>query len=150
VAAQSDRRLDAATSNFIEAFGQLVSDGGLSPSVGRVLGLLVIYEEHKISAEELGNILRLSAGSVNSALNLLAKFGYVKRTTVPGERRFYYEFEAGSWQRAVDTRLAQMKKGIEVANAGLEIRGNDPRLIGMRSLYDQMYEVVANVHVRLA
>lgn len=145
---QLSAELDTATLDFIESFGRLVSDGGLPPSIGRVLGLLVIYKANKLAAEDIGALLQLSTGSVSTALNLLVKFGYVKRVTVPGERRYYYEFEAGSWQTAIDTRLAQMKKGIDVANEGLQIRKGDPRLLGMRDLYEQMYEVLKDIHIK--
>jgi DNA-binding transcriptional regulator GbsR (MarR family) len=144
----SDVALDTATLGFIESFGQLVSEGGLPPSIGRVLGLLVIYETNTITSEDIGRLLRLSTGSVSTALNLLAKFGYVKRIMVPGDRRYYYEFEADSWQRAIDTRLLQVKKGIDVANEGLKLRSGDPRLLGMRNLYEQMYDVLKDIHIK--
>jgi DNA-binding transcriptional regulator GbsR (MarR family) len=143
----TDNRLDTETSEFIEAFGRLVSEGGLPLSIGRVLGLLVISEPGRLSADEMKLKLKLSAGSVNAATNLLTKFGYVKKVTIPGERKFYYEFEAKSWQNAIDVRLAQMKNGIELAEQGLKIRKNDSRLLGMRSLYHQIYDAVQDITI---
>jgi len=140
--------LDNATIDFIEAFGQLVGESGLPPSIGRVVGLLVISDPGKLSAEDIGNKLRLSTGAVSAAINLLMTFGYIKRVTAPGERRYYYEFDAGSWQNAIDVRLAQMEKGINLANEGLKIRKDDPRLLGMRSLYIQIYDAVKGIKIR--
>jgi len=139
--------LDKATIDFIEAYGQLVSESGLPPSIGRVMGLLVIADPGRLTAEDIANKLHLSAGSVSAAINLLTKFGYVKRLTMPGQRRYYYEFDATSWQHAIDTRLAQMQGGIDLANEGLKLRKNDPRLLGMRSLYIQIYEAVKSIKI---
>lgn len=139
--------LDQASIDFIEAFGQLVSEGGLPPSIGRVIGLLVISKPNKLSAEEIRDKLQLSSGAVSSATSVLIRFGYVKRVTVPGTRRFYYEFDATSWQSAIDVRLAQMRRGIDLANKGLAIRKDDPRLLGMRSLYEQIYDAVKGIKI---
>jgi DNA-binding transcriptional regulator GbsR (MarR family) len=140
-------KLDQASIDFIEAFGQLVSEGGLPPSIGRVIGLLVISEPQKLTADDIRDRLQLSSGAVSSATNVLTRFGYVKRVTIPGTRRFYYEFDASSWQNAVNVRLAQMKRGIDLANRGLAIRKNDPRLLGMRSLYEQIYDAVKGIKI---
>lgn len=140
--------LDKATSDFIEEFGRLIAEGGLPPSIGRVMGLLVISDPGKLSAEEIGTKLKLSVGSVSAAISLLSRFGYVKRVTVPGERRFYYEFEARSWQNTIDLRLAQVKNAITVADKGLEIRKNDSRLLGMRNLYMQIHDAVKGIRVK--
>ena len=134
---------------FIEAFGRLVSEGGLPPSIGRVAGLLVISKPRKLSAKEIQDRLRLSTGAVSAATSLLAKLGYIKRTTLPGQRRHYYEFEAGSWQDAINLRLAQLQHGIELAEQGLRLRQGDPRLTGMRSMYLQLHRAIKGVRVRL-
>lgn len=147
MASEATTTLDQASIDFIEAFGQLVSEGGLPPSIGRVIGLLVISEPNKLSAEEIRDKLQLSSGAVSSATSVLIRFGYVKRVTVPGTRRFYYEFDATSWQSAIDVRLAQMRRGIDLANKGLAIRKNDPRLLGMRSLYEQIYDAVKGIKI---
>lgn len=147
MASEATTKLDQASIDFIEAFGQLVSEGGLPPSIGRVIGLLVISEPNKLSAEEIRDKLQLSSGAVSSATSVLIRFGYVKRVTVPGTRRFYYEFDATSWQSAIDVRLAQMRRGIDLANKGLAIRKDDPRLLGMRSLYEQIYDAVKGIKI---
>lgn len=141
-------QLDHASIRFVEAFGQLVSEGGLAPSIGKVLGLLVITEAQKLSAKQIQAQLRLSSGSVSGAINLLLRFRYIKRVTVPGERRYYYEFEAESWQRAINARLIQMEQGIALANEGLKSRGNDPRMLGMLSMYMQLYAAIGKIKIK--
>jgi len=49
---------------------------------------------------------------------------------------------------AINIRLAQINRGIDLASEGLKIRRCGPRLLGMRSLYSQLYDVVKHISVK--
>lgn len=60
--------------------------------MGRIWALLYLAPE-PLGAAEIGEQLRMSAGAVSMALSELVKWGAVKKTWRPGERRDYYEAE---------------------------------------------------------
>lgn len=140
--------VDRARQEFIDEFGLIAGESGLPPSVGRVLGLLVISNPSVLSAADIQKTLQLSTGSVSMATNILTRFGYVKRVAIPGQRRYYFEFNADSWQQALDTRLHSIKKGIGLASKGLAINAGDPRLLGMLDMYQQIYDAVKDMRIR--
>lgn len=130
--------LDSATAAFVEDFGLLIGDSGLPPSVGRVLGLLLICVPEQQSAEALQVQLRLSAGSVSTALTLLQQLGLVQRVTRPGERKLFYRQDPACWQKLIDSRTKQVQRCIELSEQGLRLRPRDKRLVAMRDLYSRL------------
>jgi DNA-binding transcriptional regulator GbsR (MarR family) len=121
---------------FVEQVG-LLADSGLPRSVARVLGWLVVCEPHHQSAEQLRARLRLSAGSVSSAVTMLVRAEIVARVTFAGDRRTYYRLRPDGWLRLLRTRLQLLTHGRQVADQALAAAGDqsDERLRGMRDSY---------------
>lgn len=130
---------------FVEHFSHLVSERGLPRATGRVLGLLLICEPEYQSAETIQRRLRLSVGSVNSALQLLQRLGLVYKRTFPADRHFYYELAPDCWQKLVESGRRQMAWGVVLADEGLTISKNNSRLQGMRRLYQVSEELLSNI-----
>ena len=65
--------------------------------MGRIWGILYLMPE-PLSAAELSDRLALSSGAVSMALADLQKWGVVKKSWRPGERRDYYEPETSIWK----------------------------------------------------
>jgi HTH-type transcriptional regulator, glycine betaine synthesis regulator len=65
---------------------------GFKRPMGRIWALLYLAPE-PLGAAEIGEELRMSTGAVSMALSELSKWGAVKKTWRPGERRDYYEAE---------------------------------------------------------
>lgn len=79
---------------------------GFKRPMGRIWTVLYLNPE-PVSAAELSQILKMSAGAVSMALAELEKWGAVTRTWVPGERRDYFVAEQSIWklvQRVVKER----------------------------------------------
>jgi DNA-binding transcriptional regulator GbsR (MarR family) len=131
----SGDELDSQTVTFIENIGSLISDQGLPRSVGRVLGLLLICKPDHQSAEDIQNKLKLSSGAVSLATNMLKNIGLAKIVTFPGDRKYYYQLDHECWRQLVQARLEQLKRGITIAEQGLSILKDDPRLLGLRDTY---------------
>lgn len=133
------------TATFIDEFGQLFSESGLSISMGRVMGLLLVCEPHQQSAVQIQNRLQLSSGSVSIATNFLQRTGLIRRTTQPGSRRHYYEVDQECWERVVQSRLHQITQAIDLADRALALRPGDQRLLGMRHLYAELERTLENI-----
>ena len=121
---------------FVEEFG-LLAEAGLPRSVARVLGWLVVCEPRYQSAEQLRTTLRLSNGSVSSAVSMLARAGFASRVSFPGDRRIYYQLQSEGWQRLLRDRVHVLGQARAVAEQALDASG-DPahaRLREMRDVY---------------
>jgi DNA-binding transcriptional regulator GbsR (MarR family) len=80
-----------------EVMGGLMEFWGFKAVMGRLWTILYLSPE-PLSAPELGERLQASAGAVSMALTDLQKWGVVKKTWRPGERRDYYEPETSIWK----------------------------------------------------
>ena len=129
---------DPSVQAFVEEFSLLLSQAGLPRSVGRTLGFLLICLPDQQAAEDLQAQLRLSAGSVSTALTLLQNMGLVERVSLPGERRLYYRQDPECWQKLLEARVHQMEQGARLAEKGLLARPGDSRLLAMRDLYTKL------------
>lgn len=75
-----------------DTIGRLMEFWGFKRPMGRIWALLYLAPE-PLGAAEIGEQLRMSTGAVSMALSELSKWGAVKKTWRPGERRDYYEAE---------------------------------------------------------
>jgi DNA-binding transcriptional regulator GbsR (MarR family) len=89
--------IQAAEFRVAEVIGQLMEFWGFKAVMGRIWAVLYLAPE-PLSAAELGERLALSAGAVSMAVGDLQKWGVVKKTWRPGERRDYYEPETSIWK----------------------------------------------------
>ncbi len=77
-----------------DTIGRLMEFWGFKRPMGRMWTLLYLSPS-PLGAAELGEQLKMSAGAVSMTLNELLKWGAVKKTWRPGERRDFYEAETG-------------------------------------------------------
>jgi len=75
-----------------DTVGQLMEFWGFKRPMGRIWALLYLAVQ-PLGAAEIGEQLRMSSGAVSMALAELLKWGAIKKTWRPGERRDYYEAE---------------------------------------------------------
>ena len=83
----SDPELEVA-----DTVGRLMEFWGFKRPMGRIWALLYLTPG-PLGAAEIGDSLRMSAGAVSMALSELLKWGAVKKSWRPGERRDFYEAE---------------------------------------------------------
>jgi HTH-type transcriptional regulator, glycine betaine synthesis regulator len=77
--------------------GRLMQFWGFKRPMGRLWTLLYLAPE-PLSAQEIAEALKMSTGAVSMTLSELGKWGAVKKTWRPGERRDYYEAETSVWK----------------------------------------------------
>jgi DNA-binding transcriptional regulator GbsR (MarR family) len=80
-----------------DTIGHLMHFWGFKRRMGRIWTLLYLSPE-PLCAAELGRRLKMSAGSVSMTLADLLKWGAVRRSWRPGERRDYFEPETSIWK----------------------------------------------------
>ena len=77
---------DRATLLVAEAVGELMGLWNFKPSMGRVWAVLYLSRQ-PLSADELAERARLSAGSVSMTVKELLEWGVIQRDHTPGQRR---------------------------------------------------------------
>jgi DNA-binding transcriptional regulator GbsR (MarR family) len=92
-----DPVLDDSLLQAADAVGGLMEFWGFKRNMGRMWCVLYL-SDRPLSAGDLGQALQLSAGAVSMTLGELVKWGAVKKSWVPGERRDYYEPETSIWK----------------------------------------------------
>jgi DNA-binding transcriptional regulator GbsR (MarR family) len=129
--------MNRAAATFIADCAALMSDAGLPPSTGRVLGFLLICEPDHQSASALAKQLELSAGSVSAAVTLLQKLQMVARVAIPNDRRHYYRIDPDYERKMLDLRRSQIRRGLTLAATGLKLSPGNPRLKALQHVYSE-------------
>lgn len=81
----------------VDKVGLMMEFWGFKRAMGRIWTLLFLSPE-PITAAEIGERLAMSAGAVSMTLGELVKWGAVKKTWRPGDRRDYFECETSIWK----------------------------------------------------
>lgn len=80
-----------------DTVGALMEFWGFKRPMGRIWTLLFLSPS-TLPASEIGERLSMSSGAVSMALAELQKWGAVRRTWRPGERRDFFEAETNVWK----------------------------------------------------
>jgi DNA-binding transcriptional regulator GbsR (MarR family) len=114
-----------------DSIGRLMEFWGFKRPMGRIWTLLYLAPE-PLGAAEIGEALRMSAGAVSMAMGELAKWGAVKKSWRPGERRDFYEAETSIGrlvQRVLRERELALVRGfgeaLEAAQRALPVDRNN-------------------------
>ena len=128
-----------------DTIGRLMEFWGFKRPMGRMWTLLYLSPA-PLGASELGEQLKMSAGAVSMTLNELLKWGAVKKSWRPGERRDFYEAEVSIGklvQRVLRERelelVKQFAEALSNAEAALPRRAD----VGERSDFkrDRVHEL---------
>jgi DNA-binding transcriptional regulator GbsR (MarR family) len=108
--------LDAPLLAVCDAIGGLMEFWGFKRAMGRMWTILYLSPD-PLTAKELGLRLGMSAGAVSMTLAELAKWGVIKKTWRPGDRRDYHEPETSIWKMVSrvfrERELLQIRAAIE-------------------------------------
>ena len=92
-----DSAVETAELEAADAIGRLMQFWGFKRPMGRMWTLLYLSPD-ALGAAELAATLRMSAGAVSMTLGELVKWGAVRKTWRPGERRDFFEAETDIWK----------------------------------------------------
>jgi DNA-binding transcriptional regulator GbsR (MarR family) len=107
-----------------EVIGSLMEFWGFKAVMGRLWAILYLSPE-PLSAAELGDRLAVSTGSISMAVAELQKWGVVKKSWKPGERRDYYEPETSIWKMVSrvfrERELGKVREAIGAFEAAIKL-----------------------------
>ena len=131
--------MNEQTKEWIERTGLAVERLGASRTLGRLFGLLLVAE-CPLSLDDMAEQLRVSKASISTNARLCEQLGMVRRISLPGDRRDYYEMRPGSFERMLAARMQVLQQMIDLADEGLAAVGPDSpaarsRLTEMRDFY---------------
>ena len=86
------RDLAGVRREFIQGMGDISRFWGFSPVMGQIYGLMYLIEE-PITAEVIIRELGISKGNVSINIRNLDRWGMVRKSKNPGDRKEYYEAE---------------------------------------------------------
>lgn len=132
-----------------DAIGRLMEFWGFKRNMGRVWTLMYLAGR-AVTAQDLRDRLRLSAGAVSMTLTELARWGVVRRIWMQGERKDYFVAETNLWKMITrvlgDRERAEIDTAIEAfedALAFLEIRRKEGDPVERRRAVSQIERVKA-------
>jgi DNA-binding transcriptional regulator GbsR (MarR family) len=112
-------RLPPAIERFVVAWGEMGELWGVNRSVSQIHALLYISDE-PLTAEDIAEWLMLARSNVSNSLRELVTWSLIRRVSVLGDRRDYYEAEADVFEMV--RRIAANRKSREI----------DPAIVALR------------------
>lgn len=117
MAKDDDADLTQAQLRVADTIGGLMEFWGFKRPMGRVWTVLYLSEQ-PMTAAELSDRLSMSTGAVSMTVAELLKWGTIKKTWKPGDRRDYFEAETSIWKMVTrvlrERELALVRDAAEV------------------------------------
>jgi HTH-type transcriptional regulator, glycine betaine synthesis regulator len=130
LAAMAEDPITDVVLRLADTVGGLMELWGFRRALGRMWSVLYMSPE-ALTAQDLGDSLAMSAGTVSMTLAELLKWGVIKKTWRPGDRRDFYEPETSIWKPVSkvlrERELAQIRAAIESFEAAIVTLGRAPR-----------------------
>jgi DNA-binding transcriptional regulator GbsR (MarR family) len=119
---------------FIEEVGLAAEIDGLPRIAGRLFGYMLLSPTPR-SLDEIAEALGVSKGSVSTDARLLMRHGWLRRTTVAGDRKDYYEMAPDFFAGIVSYRLARWDGLHDLVAAAIPQLGSEPATVRDRLQY---------------
>lgn len=105
-------KIDEAKEKFIQAWGTLGSNWGVSRTMAQIHALLLVAPE-PMSAEDVMERLSISRGNANMNLRALIDWGLVQKELRAGERKEYFVAEKDIWKVFRQVAKERRKRELE-------------------------------------
>lgn len=103
--------LSPAMQRFVLQWGDLGGQWGVNRSVGQIQALLYLSERPQ-TADDIADQLEIARSNVSNSLKELQTWRLIRRVSVLGDRRDYFEAEADLWEMLF--RIAAGRKEREI------------------------------------
>jgi DNA-binding MarR family transcriptional regulator len=117
-------RVTPEEAQFVDRLGLFMEMLGGPRTMGRVYGWLLICDPPQQSLSELAEVLSVSKASVSTVARQLQEGGMIERLPSP-TRQHHYRVTPGGFASVLNTQLSRMKFGLEAADFGLSLLGDD-------------------------
>jgi DNA-binding transcriptional regulator GbsR (MarR family) len=118
--------------HFVEEVGLMFELVGLPRMAGRIFGGLLISNPPHQAHSELAELLQASKGSISTMTRMLIQMGLIERTSLPGDRRDYFQIKPHAWAQLTQQRMAQITAFRQLAARGLELMATEPPALKTR------------------
>lgn len=125
-----------------------VTEWGLAPITGRILGWLMICDPAEQSAGDIADTIGASRASLTSNIRLLMATGLVRRISRPGERTAYYRIEDDAWQKVMERKIAALSIFDDIAREGIDLAGDNHRAKRIRVAQESMSRLATSLRPR--
>jgi predicted transcriptional regulator len=116
-------RDEEAVAAYVERFASVLVAAGIPAMAARVLAVLHVTDEGRLSAAELARTLQISPAAVSGAVRYLAGIGLVHRERVPGSRRDYYRMPPDVWEEVVRIQSQVLVRWSKMLSEGIDVVG---------------------------
>src|SRR5574340_98744 len=106
---------------FIENIGLFFETQRLPRLAGRMVGYLLISNPPEQTANEIGDTLGMSKGSVSTMTRLLLQMGMIEKLSPFGAKRDYYRIHPRVSERLLLARQGEFEHLLSLVDQGLEI-----------------------------
>jgi DNA-binding transcriptional regulator GbsR (MarR family) len=117
--------LDDAVLAYLERFASVLVAAGFPAISARVLAALHVSDSGRLTAAELGDMLKISPAAVSGAVRYLTGLGLVHKERVPGSRRDYYRMPPNVWEEVVRMQSQVLVRWAKILAEGVEVVGPD-------------------------
>ena len=121
----ADSRDARAVRAFIEGFTGLLTQAGFPRTPARIFVALLTSDSSRLTAAELGEILKTSPASVSGGVRYLIQVGLVTAEGEPGSRRQHYRMPTDVWEEIVGLRDRQFARWVTELRDGVTALGPD-------------------------
>ena len=135
----SERKVELPPSieRFVVAWGEMGEVWGVNRSVSQIHALLYA-SERPLPADEIAEVLRIARSNVSNSLKELVGWSLVRRVSVLGDRRDFYDAEAdvfelvrriaeGRKKREIDPALSALRQCVEAVENDGRVSGEAKR-----------------------
>jgi DNA-binding transcriptional regulator GbsR (MarR family) len=109
---------------FVDRMGLFFETLGATRTMGRVYGWLMICDPPQQSLSELAATLSVSKASASTVARQLQEGGMVERLP-SAARQHRYRITPGGFTHVLNVQLTLMGSGIQAADVGLQLLGDD-------------------------
>ena len=103
--------LSPAVRRFVLHWGEMGTVWGVNRSIGQIHAILYLAEQ-PLTAEDLAGTLGLARSNVSNSIKELLQWNLIRRVSMLGDRRDFYEAEVDLWEMAA--RIAEGRKTREL------------------------------------
>jgi predicted transcriptional regulator len=129
---------------YVERFASVLVGAGFPAISARVLAALHVSDSGRLTAAELGGMLRISPAAVSGAVRYLTALGLVHKQRVPGSRRDYYRMPPNVWEEVVRMQSQVLVRWAKILAEGVEVVGPDTPAGERMAQYAAFFEFVNN------
>src|SRR5580700_5999482 len=116
---------DEAMFGYMERFASVLVAAGFPAMPARVFVALLVTDSGRLTAAELGGMLRVSPAAVSGGVRYLIQLGLVHKERVPGSRRDYYRMPDDVWSDMFRLRDQVMQRWTALVREGIDLVGPD-------------------------